>query len=92
MAIAGVPGEVLVDNQKTAGITHRRGGAVQFHPRFVEQEFGELLTCGGVLAHGFTWLRCADCTLERLVALRLRFLPIAFPSEGSLPSVATERY
>ena len=35
-------------------------------PRFVEQEFREFLTCG-VLAYGFTRLRCRDCTLERLV-------------------------
>jgi transposase len=32
----GVPGEVLVDNQKAAVLAHRRGGAVQFHPRFVD--------------------------------------------------------
>ena len=35
-------------------------------PRFVEQEFREFLTCG-VLTHGFTRLRCADCTFERLL-------------------------
>jgi transposase len=32
----GVPAEVLVDNQKAAVIAHRRGGDVQFHPRFVD--------------------------------------------------------
>ena len=32
----GVPAEVLVDNQKCAVIAHRRGEAVQFHPRFVD--------------------------------------------------------
>jgi len=32
----GVPGEVLVDNQKCAVIAHRRGGDVVFHPRFVD--------------------------------------------------------
>ena len=32
----GVPGEVRVDNQKAAVIAHRRGGAVQFHPRFLD--------------------------------------------------------
>jgi transposase len=32
----GVPGEVLVDNQKAAVLAHRRGGEVQFHPRFVD--------------------------------------------------------
>jgi transposase len=32
----GAPGEVLVDNQKAAVIAHRRGAAVQFHPRFVD--------------------------------------------------------
>ena len=32
----GAPAEVLVDNQKAAVIAHRRGGAVQFHPRFVD--------------------------------------------------------
>jgi transposase len=31
-----VPAEVLVDNQKTAVIAHRRGGDVQFHPRFLD--------------------------------------------------------
>ena len=35
-------------------------------PRFVEQEFREFLTCG-VLAHGFTRLRCPDCAFERLL-------------------------
>lgn len=35
-------------------------------PRFVEQELGEFFTCG-VLAHGFTRLRCADCTFEGLL-------------------------
>jgi ABC-type uncharacterized transport system substrate-binding protein len=34
-------------------------------PRFVEQEFRKFLTCG-VLAHGFTRPRCADCAFERL--------------------------
>jgi len=28
VTIAGVPGEVFVDNQKAAGIAHRHGGAV----------------------------------------------------------------
>jgi transposase len=32
----GSPAEVLVDNQKAAVIAHRRGGEVQFHPRFVD--------------------------------------------------------
>jgi transposase len=32
----GAPGEVLVDNQKCAVIAHRRGHAVEFHPRFVD--------------------------------------------------------
>ena len=32
----GVPGEVLVDNQKCAVIAHRRGGAVVFNPRFLD--------------------------------------------------------
>jgi transposase len=32
----GVPGEVLVDNQKCAVIAHRRGEAAQFHPRFLD--------------------------------------------------------
>ena len=32
----GAPTEVLVDNQKAAVIAHRRGGDVQFHPRFVD--------------------------------------------------------
>jgi transposase len=32
----GVPTEVLVDNQKAAVIAHRRGGDVQFHPRFID--------------------------------------------------------
>ena len=40
-------------------------------PRFVEQEFREFLTCG-VLAHGFTRLRCADCAFERLFGRMLR--------------------
>src|SRR5207244_13339166 len=35
-------------------------------PGFVEQEFRDFLT-GGVLAHGFARLRCADCAFERLV-------------------------
>jgi transposase len=32
----GAPGEVLVDNQKCAVIAHRRGQAVEFHPRFID--------------------------------------------------------
>jgi len=32
----GVPAEVLVDNQKCAVIAHRRGGRVEFHPRFLD--------------------------------------------------------
>ena len=32
----GAPGEVLVDNQKCAVLAHPRGGAVRFHPRFVD--------------------------------------------------------
>jgi hypothetical protein len=32
----GVPAEVRVDNQKAAVIAHRRGGAVQFNPRFLD--------------------------------------------------------
>lgn len=32
----GSPAEVLVDNQKAAVLAHRRGGDVQFHPRFVD--------------------------------------------------------
>jgi len=32
----GVPVEVLVDNQKAAVLAHPRGGAVRFHPRFVD--------------------------------------------------------
>jgi len=35
-------------------------------PGFVEQEFRDFLGCG-VLAHGFSRLRCTDCALERLV-------------------------
>jgi hypothetical protein len=47
-------------------------------PRFVEQVFREFLTCG-VLAHGFTRLRCADCTFERL-------LPFSCKRRGFCPS------
>lgn len=32
----GVPGEVLVDNQKAAVLAHPRGGPARFHPRFVD--------------------------------------------------------
>jgi hypothetical protein len=35
----GVPQEVLVDNQKAAVLTHRRGGMVEFHPRFVDLRY-----------------------------------------------------
>ena len=35
-------------------------------PRFVEQEFRDFLRCG-VLAQGFTRLRCPECAFERLV-------------------------
>ena len=35
-------------------------------PRFVEQEFRDVLRCGG-LAGGFARLRCTACGLERLV-------------------------
>jgi transposase len=32
----GAPGEVLVDNQKSAVLAHPRGGVVHFHPRFID--------------------------------------------------------
>src|SRR5574339_160009 len=32
----GVPGEVLVDNQKAAVLDHHVGGPARFHPRFVD--------------------------------------------------------
>ena len=47
-------------------------------PRVVEQEFREFLTCG-VLAHGFTRLRCGDCRFERL-------LPFSCKGRGFCPS------
>jgi hypothetical protein len=31
-----VPDEVLIDNQKAAVLVHRRRGAVEFHPRFLD--------------------------------------------------------
>jgi len=39
---AGVPHEVLVDNQKTAVLTHRASGHPQFNPRFLDlaQHYG----------------------------------------------------
>ncbi len=37
-------------------------------PQFVEKELRSFLKCG-VLAHGFSRFRCADCSHERLVAL-----------------------
>lgn len=39
---AGVPQEVLVDNQKTAVLTHRASGQPQFNPRFLDlaQHYG----------------------------------------------------
>lgn len=52
-------------------------------PRFVEQEFREFLTCG-VLAHGFTRLRCRDCTFERLV-------PFSCKRRGFCPSCGGRR-
>ena len=33
---AGVPTDVLVDNQKAAVLAHPRGGPARFHPRFVD--------------------------------------------------------
>lgn len=33
---AGVPAEVLVDNQNAAVLVHPRGGPARFHPRFVD--------------------------------------------------------
>jgi hypothetical protein len=52
-------------------------------PRFVEQEFRDFLTCG-VLAHGFTRLRCADCAFERL-------LPFSCKRRGFCPSCGGRR-
>jgi len=52
-------------------------------PRFVEQEFREFLTCG-VLTHGFTRLRCADCTFERLP-------PFSCKRRGFCPSCGGRR-
>jgi hypothetical protein len=52
-------------------------------PRFVEQEFREFLSCG-VLANGFTRLRCAYCTFERLV-------PFSCKRRGFCPSCGGRR-
>jgi len=52
-------------------------------PRFVERECREFLTCG-LLAHGFTPLRCADCTFERLVLFSCK-------ARGFCPSCARRR-
>ena len=46
-------------------------------PRFVEREFRGFLRCG-VLAQGFTRLRCAECAFERLVPFSFLFEPIEF--------------
>ena len=47
-------------------------------PAFVETELRRCLTCG-VLAHGFTRLRCDGCGFERLV-------PFACKGRGFCPS------
>jgi len=47
-------------------------------PRFIEQEFRDFLTCG-VLAHGFTLLRYAVCTFERLLLFSCRRADLAEP-------------
>jgi hypothetical protein len=52
-------------------------------PRFVEQGFREFLSCG-VLANGFTRLRCAYCTFERLV-------PFSCKRRGFCPSCGGRR-
>src|SRR5215813_767545 len=48
-----------------------------------KQEFREFLKCG-VLAHGFTRLRCADCAFERLV-------PFSCKRRGFCPSCGGRR-
>jgi hypothetical protein len=72
--------DIQVSARTIAGITapqeHDATGAIpprnlgsrrQQQPApFVEQAFREFPTCG-VLTHGFTRLRCADCSFERLV-------------------------
>ena len=52
-------------------------------PRFVEQEFREFLPCG-VLARGFTRLRCTDCAFEHL-------LPFSGKGRGFCPSYGGRR-
>src|SRR5215831_8818091 len=48
-----------------------------------KQEFREFLKCG-VLAHGFTRLRCTDCMFERLV-------PFSCKRRGFCPSCGGRR-
>ena len=50
--------------------TRRQADGVPL-PAFVEQEFYDFLTCG-ILAHGFSRLRCTECTLDRGTARRRR--------------------
>src|SRR2546422_7826241 len=52
-------------------------------PRFVEHEFRDFLGCG-VLAEGFTRLRCPECAFERLV-------PFSRKRRGFCPSCGGRR-
>src|SRR5262249_54379538 len=52
-------------------------------PRFVEKEFREFLTCG-ILAHGFTRLKCDGCGLEHV-------LPFSCKGRGFCPSCGGRR-
>ena len=52
-------------------------------PRFVEHEFRNFLGCG-VLAEGFTRLRCPECAFERLV-------PFSCKRRGFCPSCGGRR-
>ncbi len=62
-------------------VSDRTGGTSL--PRFVEHEFRDFLGCG-VLAEGFTRLRCPDCAFERLV-------PFSCKRRGFCPSCGGRR-
>jgi hypothetical protein len=56
--------QVVQETQETLLATCEQAGSPL--PRFVEREFRKFLSCG-ILAEGFTRIRCPECGFERLL-------------------------
>jgi len=73
----------LVRAELEGFVAKRRGPEGDGLPRYVEGELRRYLACG-ILAHGFTRVRCADCKAERMVAFSCK-------GRGVCPSCGARR-